>query len=217
MRRKATPKPGWNDDPPEFGSTHQPGLSANDVQKQIDEATREAGEKVGMRGSLGNVSAGGARLMQGAGFQASNDGVRKSQIEPDGDVFIGSNIDTPEGLSLAVFVNAQTWNTEDMEEGDILIGDIVKYAEKFQDFLDGTGGQEGPKYRYFKYTGSPIWYRVMRGNQVAERYDMTFGAKWESAGIVNTNPHLLSELIERPGYVEVPEDAVPVSIREDSK
>lgn len=118
MRTKRTPKPGWNDET----ENPQP-VTPNQIQKQIDESTKEINETVGMGGSLGRVASGGVRMKTGAGLEAVSGGIRRTQIEPDGDLFAGSDIDNPAGTSLAVFVNAQEYNTEEMEEGDILIGD----------------------------------------------------------------------------------------------
>lgn len=121
--------PGWNDlDPNDTQdeaetreeTTQQIQQAAEEAQEKLRQATKELAERVGMQGSLGRVSVGGARLSRGAGFTA---GVQKSMIEPDGDVWIGADITQPSGVSLAVFVNAQDWNAEQMEEGDILIGD----------------------------------------------------------------------------------------------
>jgi hypothetical protein len=123
MRRKAQPKVGWND---EISDTPQrPVLSAtpDQVQREIAEATKEATERVGMSGALGNVKAGGIRIDTAGGVNAYQGGDRKTSIEPDGDFFAGSNINIPAGTSFIVFAIAQDWNGEAMEEGDILIGD----------------------------------------------------------------------------------------------
>lgn len=121
MRRKHVPVEGWNDEIDEAGAMQAPtpGITTRDV----DEELKEIGERVGMSGSLGLVQAGGVTLSASLGVNAVSEGTRKSTIEPDGDVFIGSDIDDPAGLSLAVFVNSQEWNTEEFEEGDMLFGD----------------------------------------------------------------------------------------------
>ncbi len=120
MRRM--PTPGWNDDPEQGGQTPNP-VTRREIDQHIQDATKELGERSGIRGSLGHVGAGGARLAPGSGFAASGDGTPRSQIEPDGDVLLGSDISTPEGTSFLLFANDQEWNAEQMEAGDILIGD----------------------------------------------------------------------------------------------
>lgn len=122
MRNRHTPVPGWNDEPPEFGAAPQPAASPEQVDAAIAEATKEATERMGPSGSLNSVSTGGIRIDPGGGLSAYEGGRRKTSIEPDGDFFVGADIDTIEGVSFAVFVNAQDWNAETMEEGDILIG-----------------------------------------------------------------------------------------------
>lgn len=119
MRTKRTPKPGWNDEMTDA----LPPVTPSQIQEQIDESAKELNETVGMGGSLGRVASGGVRLMTGAGLEAVSGGIRRTQIEPDGDLFAGADIDDPAGTSFAVFVVTQEYNTEEMEEGDILIGD----------------------------------------------------------------------------------------------
>jgi len=116
MQVKHDPKPGWNDDDE---SPRSPAVTPEDIRH----ATRELTDKIGLGGSLGAISSGGARISRGVGFHASREGARKSQIEPDGDAWFGSDVSTPDGVTLAVFVNAQEYNNEDMEEGDLLFGD----------------------------------------------------------------------------------------------
>ncbi len=136
MKSKHIPKTGWNDlDPLDAGgqtrlSVNQkwqaekpaPSIQQEAVTQQIQEVTKELTNKVGMGGSLKNVNAGGVVVGPGLGVSALVGGVRKSTIEPDGDVFFGSGIETPEGTSFAVFVNEQYYNGELMEAGDFLIG-----------------------------------------------------------------------------------------------
>jgi hypothetical protein len=123
MRRKAQPKVGWNDEISDAPQRPVPSATPDQVQREIAEATKEATERVGMSGALGNVKAGGIRIDTAGGVNAYQGGDRKTSIEPDGDFFAGSNINIPAGTSFIVFAIAQDWNGEAMEEGDILIGD----------------------------------------------------------------------------------------------
>jgi hypothetical protein len=135
MRRKHQPKPGWNDETDPMAPAPTPAQ----IDRQIDEATKEVTDTVGMGGSLGRVRSGGVGIKTGAGMEAIVGGVRKTTIEPDGDFFAGSDIDDPAGLSLAVFVNAQNWNGEDMEEGDALFGDNSEGSSNIK--WDASEGQ----------------------------------------------------------------------------
>lgn len=71
----------------------------------------------------------------------------KLTVEPDGDVFIGSNVSNAATTSIAIFNNAQTYNTEaGFAAGDILIGDnSASMANMFWDLSTGRlnfrGGQ----------------------------------------------------------------------------
>jgi hypothetical protein len=121
MRVRRQPVTGWNDDVDILAPTIQ--VTPHQVQRQIDETTRELTDVVGMGGSISRAYSGGVQIRTGAGMEAVSGGVRRTQVEPDGDLFIGYDIDDPAGVSFAVFVNAQEYNTEDMEEGDLLIGD----------------------------------------------------------------------------------------------
>lgn len=131
MKRKHVPKRGWND----LDSLEEGGLTRLQTDQQIQiknqdqiarhfqELTKETVEKVGMGGSLGQVNAGGVVVGPGLGVSAFEGGILKSTIETDGDVFFGSDISTPSGVSFATFVNEQYYNAELMEAGDLLIGD----------------------------------------------------------------------------------------------
>lgn len=123
MKRKHTPKTGWNDlDPQATGDRTRLQANQETQARELHETTKELTEKVGMQGSLGQINAGGVVVSAGLGVSAFEGGVRKSSIEPDGDVFFGSNINDPATTSFGVFANEQYYNTEFMEEGDVLFG-----------------------------------------------------------------------------------------------
>jgi hypothetical protein len=123
MRPKAQPKKGWNDEISDAPQKPIQPPTTQQIQDHIAEATKEATERVGMSGSLGTVAAGGIRISAAEGVSAYQGGERKTSIEPDGDLFAGSNVDQVGTTSFIVFAVPQVYNGEDMEEGDILIGD----------------------------------------------------------------------------------------------
>lgn len=56
-----------------------------------------------------------------AGYSATT--TKTFSLETDGDLFLGSNISAVGTTALAVFANAQTYNSESMGAGDVLLGD----------------------------------------------------------------------------------------------
>jgi len=64
--------------------------------------------------------------------------VKTVSIETDGDAFFGSNINAPATTALAVFANAQTYNSENVGAGDVLLGD--NSAGKFNLYWDVLAG-----------------------------------------------------------------------------
>lgn len=68
----------------------------------------------------------------------SSTSVQTVGIEVDGDAFFGSNISAPATTSLAVFANAQTYNSESLGAGDVLLGD--NSAGKFNLLWDVSEG-----------------------------------------------------------------------------
>ena len=69
----------------------------------------------------------------------SGDETTKIALQPDGDVFIGSDISAAATTGLAIFSNAQTYNSETtIDAGDILIGDnTTSKANIYWDKADG--------------------------------------------------------------------------------
>jgi len=72
-------------------------------------------------------AASGARVQidPAGGYQAYTSGAQSVSIQPDGDVFFGSDISAVATTAIAIFANAQNYGSpaEAMEAGDILIGD----------------------------------------------------------------------------------------------
>lgn len=88
------------------------------MQKQV----REVQEVVGPHGSVSRLQAGGVRVERN-GVSVFADGVSKTIIEADGDFLAGSDVTDPATTSFIVFVNEQTYNSEAMGAGDVLLGD----------------------------------------------------------------------------------------------
>ena len=63
----------------------------------------------------------------------------RGEWQTDGDIFIGSNIASPGTTYLSVFATAQTYNSESMSAGDMLIGD--NSANKANILWDYSAGQ----------------------------------------------------------------------------
>lgn len=183
--RDRTPLTGWNDlDPTETGTSSRLRYDQKREYADIDYITREVSDKVGMGGSLGSVSTGGIVIGPGLGVAVYEAGVIKTRIEPDGDLFVGSNIGLPENMSFGVFANAQPYNGEEMEEGDILIGDNTDETSNVK--FDAREGQLQFRYgqtvkAYMDTDGSLKW-----GEGVGELNET--GMDIEQAGTANESP-----------------------------
>jgi hypothetical protein len=94
-----------------------------ETEQMIQEEIREIQEIVGPHGALKRLQTGGITIGAGTGVRVYKDGTLKTTIEPDGDLLVGSDITDPAGTSLAVFVNDQVYNNEEMGFGDLLLGD----------------------------------------------------------------------------------------------
>jgi len=91
----------------DMGAFNKPGLYILDGQ--IDLRTSMSGARVQI--DTDGISAYSATAVQTVG------------IETDGDAFFGSDISAPATTTLAVFANAQTYNSEAVTAGDVLLGD----------------------------------------------------------------------------------------------
>jgi len=113
--------------------------SVEEAQALVDKAIREVQEVIGPHGSITRLQSGGVKISRGGGVGVYVDGVLKTNIEPDGDLLVGSDVDDPTTTSFCVFVNEQTYNNEAMGTGDMLIGDNTsgQYTVKF----DASEGQ----------------------------------------------------------------------------
>jgi hypothetical protein len=68
-----------------------------------------------------------------------DNGVVRGEWQTSGDIFIGSDISNPDDTYFAIFAGAQTYNSESVAAGDMLIGD--NSASKANIFWDKSAGQ----------------------------------------------------------------------------
>lgn len=73
--------------------------------------------------TIGRPSLGGHITISSGELVLKKGLVETIVLEADGDVFIGSDLSAPATTFLSIFANAQTYNTESMSAGDLLIGD----------------------------------------------------------------------------------------------
>lgn len=109
------------------------------TQKLTASAIKELQSVVGPHGALSRVQAGNMMIAPGVGIGVFQDGVLKTTIDPDGNLLVGSKIDDPAYTSLAVFVNDQVYNNEQMGAGDLLIGDNTSGVSNVK--YDASEGQ----------------------------------------------------------------------------
>ncbi len=89
----------------------------------------------------------------------------RGQWQTDGDMFLGSNISAAATTYISIFAGAQTYNTESMAAGDMLIGD--NSASKANILWDKSAGR-----------------LLFRGGQTTKAYIDTDGAITAGAGDV---------------------------------
>lgn len=76
---------------------------------------------------------------QSSGLRLRIHSTTKMQLQPDGDLFIGPDISAASSTVFSIFSNAQTYNSESMGSGDLLIGD--NSASKANILWDKSAGQ----------------------------------------------------------------------------
>ena len=113
--------------------------SVNEAENLFTKATKEIQTVIGSHGSITRLQAGGMKIAQGLGLSVFADGVNKTTIDPEGNIFAGSNINNPVFTTLGVFVEDQRYNNEDMGAGDLLIGDNSADASNVK--YDASEGQ----------------------------------------------------------------------------
>lgn len=109
----------------------QAGLNPDTVDRLMGEtvapeflqrAIREVQEVIGPHGSVSRMQAGGVRVTR-EGIGVHEDGVSKTNIDQYGNLFVGSDLESPATTSFSVFVSDQPYNGEEMGAGDLLVGD----------------------------------------------------------------------------------------------
>jgi len=88
---------------------------------------------------VGNVGRGDYVEIDHDSLSLYGDGNLCIELQTDGDLFIGSDVSSPATTYFAIFSNNQTYNTESVKEGDMLIGD--NSASKANIFWDESTGQ----------------------------------------------------------------------------
>jgi hypothetical protein len=88
---------------------------------------------------VGNVGRGDYVEIDHDSLSLFGDGKLCIELETDGDVFIGSDISAPGTTYFSIFANNQTYNTESVKAGDMLIGD--NSASKANIYWDESEGQ----------------------------------------------------------------------------
>jgi hypothetical protein len=88
---------------------------------------------------VGNVGRGDYVEIDHDSLSLFGNGLLHIDIQTDGDLFIGSDISSPSTTYFAIFANNQTYNTESVKAGDMLIGD--NSTSKANIFWDESEGQ----------------------------------------------------------------------------
>lgn len=119
---------------------------------------------------VGQTSAGESNIyISSAGdFYARSSTTQKVRIQGDGDVFIGTDVSNPVTTSFAIFTNAQTYNSESVSAGDVLIGD----------------NSSGNANIFWDYSAARLNFR---GGTTTQAYIDTDGAVNAGGGVVELN------------------------------
>lgn len=88
---------------------------------------------------VGNIGRGDYLEIDHDSLSLYGDGNLCVEIETDGDLFIGSDVSAPGTTYFAIFSNNQTYNTESVKAGDMLIGD--NSTSKANIYWDESEGQ----------------------------------------------------------------------------
>ncbi len=108
------------------------------ARQETQNALREIQSLVGPHGRLSRVQSGGVNITP-AGINVFEDGVIKTTIFPDGNFRVGSDITDPLTTTFNVFVNDQTYNSEEMGAGDLMVGNNSSDASNL--FWDASEGK----------------------------------------------------------------------------
>jgi len=108
------------------------------LAQQLDYVVADVGATIGP-GSVVSYLRAGCVVLDNAGMHTFLGGVETGRIEADGDFLLGSNIAAAATTSFAVFTNAQTYNSESIGAGDLLVGDNT--ASKANILWDASTGK----------------------------------------------------------------------------
>jgi hypothetical protein len=125
---------------------------------------------------VGNIGAGDYIEIDADAISLFADGDLHVEIQTDGDLFIGQDVSVPGKTYFSIFANNQTYNSESMAAGDMLIGD--NSASKANILWDKSEGQ-----LKFRGGGTTELYLDTDGSLVAGDGDVEI----DSAG-VTLNP-----------------------------
>ncbi|MCI0644092.1 MAG: hypothetical protein L0346_04335 [Chloroflexi bacterium] len=115
--------------------------------------------------TLGDTAGGEYVVASSTGVRMYAGGVLKVDVQADGDVFIGEDTSSPGKTYFSIFSGAQTYNSESMSAGDMLIGD--NSASKANILWDKSAGQ-----------------LLFRGGTAAAAYIDTDGSVTAGGGVV---------------------------------
>lgn len=137
------------------------------LAQQLDYVAADLGTVIGPSGVVSWLRAGSV-VLDNAGMHTYLDGVETGRIEADGDFLLGSDVAAAATTSFAVFTNAQTYNSESIGAGDVLLGDNT--ASKANILWDASAGT-----------------LLFRGGTTAHGYIDTDGAATFGSGAVILN------------------------------
>lgn len=92
------------------------------LAQNLEFTTNDLGTVIGPSGTVARLRAGSV-VLDNAGMHTYLGGVETGRVEADGDFLLGTNIAAAATTSFAVFTNAQTYNSESIGAGDLLMGD----------------------------------------------------------------------------------------------
>lgn len=94
----------------------------HDLAERLDYVAADLGTVIGPSGTIARLRAGSV-VLDNAGLHTFFGGTETGRMEADGDFFLGTDISAPATTSFAFFSNAQTYNSESIGSGDLLLGD----------------------------------------------------------------------------------------------
>lgn len=104
--------------------------------------------------TIGEVAASKSNVhLTAGGLQLRTNTTPHIDLQADGDVFIGTDTSVAATTNLAIFTTTQTYNSESVEVGDILIGDNTSGTAKANLFWDKSAGK-----MYFRGGTTPKLY-----------------------------------------------------------